>query len=153
MFYKATVQVVLLYGSYTWSLPPLSVKQLEGFHIRVAWQMSGFQLEKESDGTWLYPCSVDVLEKARLQRIAHYMGVCWQTMANFIVNLPIWELCAGAVRKRGLPVRTFWWDKPMDLDLARERGLWPLPLQGPPGPAIVKDNDKDQSWATEPDTD
>jgi hypothetical protein len=33
MFYKATVQMVLLYGSETWSLPPSSVKRLEGFHI------------------------------------------------------------------------------------------------------------------------
>jgi hypothetical protein len=33
IFYKATVQAVLLYGSETWSLPPSSVKQLEGFHI------------------------------------------------------------------------------------------------------------------------
>jgi hypothetical protein len=41
----------------------------------------------------------------------------------------------------------------MDLDLARERGLWPLHPQGPPGPAVVKDHDNNQSRATEPDTD
>jgi hypothetical protein len=37
MFYKATVQAVLLYGSETWSLSPSSMKCLEGFHIRAAW--------------------------------------------------------------------------------------------------------------------
>ncbi len=31
MFYKATIQAVLLYGSETWSLPPSSIKRLEGF--------------------------------------------------------------------------------------------------------------------------
>ena len=41
MFYKAIVQAVLLYGSETWSLLPLSLKGLEGFHIRAAWRMSG----------------------------------------------------------------------------------------------------------------
>jgi hypothetical protein len=64
-----------------------------------------------------------------------------QTVANFIVNRPIWELCAGAVRRRGSPIRPFWWDQPMDLDLARERGL--LLVQGPAGPAIVEDENED----------
>ncbi len=47
----------------------------------------------------------------------------------------------GAVRKRGLPVRPFWWGQPMDLDLAWERGLWPLPNQG--GDPVVIENGKD----------
>jgi hypothetical protein len=46
---------------------------------------------------------------------------------NFIVNRQIWELCAGAVRKRGSRVKPFWWDQPMDLELARERGNMPPP--------------------------
>ena len=85
---------------------------------------------------------VDVLKAAGLQTIAHYMDVRWQTVANFIVNRPIWELCAGAVRRRGSPVRLFWWDQPMDLNLARERELWSLPRQGHAGPALVEDKDK-----------
>jgi hypothetical protein len=76
MFYKATMQAVLLYGSDTWSVPPSSIKQLEGFHIQAAWQMSGLRPEKKPNGSWSYPCSVDVLEKAGLKTITHYMGVC-----------------------------------------------------------------------------
>ena len=120
MFYKATVQAVLLYGSETWSLSPPSMKRLEGFHIRAAWRMSGKRPERNVDGSWTYPCSEDVLESVRMKPIAHYVAVRRQTIANFIVNRPILELCAGAVRKRGLPVQPFWWDQPMDLDLARE---------------------------------
>jgi hypothetical protein len=142
MFYKATVQAVLLYGSETWSLSPTSVKQLEGFHIHATWQMSGMRPEKKPNGSWLYPRSKDVLEAAGLQTIAHYMDVRRQTVANFIVNRPIWELCVRAVRGRGLPIRPFWWDQPMDLDLTKERGLL-LPAQGPAGPALVKDEDED----------
>jgi hypothetical protein len=142
MFYKATVQVVLLYGSETWSLLPSSLKGLEGFHIRAAWQMSGLRPKKKPNGSWTYPCSKDVLKAAGLETISHYMEVCRQTVANFIVNRPIFKLCAGAVRKRGLPVRPFWWDQPMDLDLARERGLWPL-LPAATEPAIVENNDGD----------
>ncbi len=84
----------------------------------------------------------EVLEAACLQTITHYMDVHWQTITNFIVNQPIWELCVGAVRRRGLPIRLFWWDQPMDLDLAKEKGLL-LPAQGPAGPAFVKDEDED----------
>ena len=69
------------------------------------------------------------------------MDVRRQTVANFIVNRPIWELCAGAVRRRGSPIRPFWWDQPMDLDLAKERGL--LLVHGPAGPAIVEDKNED----------
>ncbi len=94
----------------------------------------------------MYPCLADVLNAAGLETIIHYMDVRQQTVANFIVNQPIYELCTGAVRKRGLPVQPFWWDQPMDLDTARERGLQPLPQQGPSGPAIVTDQDEDYDF-------
>ncbi len=139
MFYKATVQAMLLYGSETWSLSPLSMKCLEGFHICAAWQMSGKWPEQNKDGSWTYPCSEDVLKVVGLKSIAHYVDVQCQTVANFIVNQPIHELCAGAVRKRGLPVQPFWWDQPMDLNLAWERGLWPLPNQGR-GPVVIEEH-------------
>jgi hypothetical protein len=142
MFYKATVQAVLLYGSETWNLSPTSAKRLEGFHICAAWQMSGLRPEKKPSGSWSYPRSKDVLDAAGLHTIAQYMDVRRQTVANFIVNQPIWELYAGAVRRRGSPIQPFWWDQPMDLDLAKERGLL-LPAQGPAGPAIIEEEDED----------
>jgi hypothetical protein len=104
VFYKTTVQAVLLYGSETWSLSPSSVKCLEGFHICAAWRMTGNRPKRNVDGSWTYPCSADVLNAAGLKTITHYMEVCQQTVANFIVNRPIYELCSGAVRKRGSPV-------------------------------------------------
>jgi hypothetical protein len=104
MFYTATVQAVLLYRSETWSLSPTSIKRLDDFHIRAVWQMTGMRPEKKPDGSWSYPGSKDVLEAAGLQTIAHCMGVHRQTVTNFIVNQPIWELCARAVRRRGSPI-------------------------------------------------
>ena len=101
------------------------------------------RLERKVDGSWLYPHSADVLKAAGLQTIAHFMDMHWQTVTNFIVNQPIWELCVGAVRRRGSPVQPFWWDQPMDLNLARERGLRPLPRQDPAGPALIEDEDED----------
>ncbi len=84
----------------------VSVKQkrLEGFHICAAWQMSGKLPVRKEDGSWMYPHLEDVLKAVGLKPIAHYVAMRQQTVANFIVNQPIYELCAGAVRKRGLPV-------------------------------------------------
>ena len=45
-------------------------------------------------------------------------------------------LC-GSSEKEGFADPTFWWDQPMDLDLAKERGLL-FPAQGPAGTSSVK---------------
>ena len=82
MFNKTTVQAVLLYGSVTWNLSPTSVKQLEGFHIRGAWQMSGLWPENKPNGSWSYPRSKDVLDAAGMHTIVHYLDVRRQTVAN-----------------------------------------------------------------------
>ncbi len=62
VFYKATVQAVLLFGSETWKLSTLSFKSLEGFHIRAAHRMVGKMPTRNPDGTWTYPSSRDVLK-------------------------------------------------------------------------------------------
>ncbi len=80
-----------------------------------------------------------MLKAVGLKSIAHYVDVRCQTVANYIVNRPIHELCAGAVKNRGLLVQPFWWDQPMDLNLARERGLRTLPNQGR-GPVVIEEH-------------
>ncbi len=75
IFYKATVQSILLFGSETWNLSPLSLKCLEGFHIRVTWHMAGKRPMKLPNGTWMYPNSAKVLEDVGIKTIAHYIAV------------------------------------------------------------------------------
>jgi hypothetical protein len=67
IFYKATVQSILLFGSKTWNLSPSSLKLLEGFHIRAAWRMAGKRPMRLPDGTWTYPNSAQVLEDIGLK--------------------------------------------------------------------------------------
>ncbi len=119
-------------------MSPTSVKGLEGFHIRAAHR------ERLAFGRKRNPTG---LGRTLAQRMCWMQLVCIlhemhrQTVTNFLVNRPIWELCAGVVRRRGSPIRPFWWDQPMDLDLARERGLRLLPVQGSAGPALVADDE------------
>ncbi len=86
VFYKAVVQAVLLFGSETWKLSPLTLKSLEGFHIGAAGCMTGMQPAKNPDGTWKYPSSKDVLMTVGLKMIDHYIGVRRETIARFIVD-------------------------------------------------------------------
>jgi hypothetical protein len=86
VFYKATIQAVLLFGSETWNLALSGLACLEGFHLRAAWRMSGRGPKKLPDGTWRYPNLEAVLQEVGLQTIRHYIGVHWQHVANFIVN-------------------------------------------------------------------
>jgi hypothetical protein len=75
VFYKATVQTVLLFGSETWKLSSASLKSLEGFHPRAARRMAGMQPTQNSDRTWTDPSSKDVPKAVGLKTIDHYIGV------------------------------------------------------------------------------
>ncbi len=116
VFYKATVQAVLLFGSEMWKLSPLSLKSLEGFHIWAAHCMAGKMPTRNPDGTWTYPSLRDVLKAVGLWTINHYIGVCQETIARFIVDQPLFALCWDGERKRGSVRCTFWWEQPLSID-------------------------------------
>jgi hypothetical protein len=116
VFYKATVQAVLLFGSETWKLSPSSLKSLEGFHIWAACCMAGKMPTRNPDGTWTYPRLRDVLKVVGLWTIGHYIGVHWETIARFIVDQPLFALCQDGERKRGSVRCTFWWEQPLSID-------------------------------------
>jgi hypothetical protein len=116
VFYKATVQAVLLFGSETWKLSPLSLKSLEGFHIRAARRMAGMQPARNPDGTWAYPNSKEVLKMVGLKTIDHYIGVRIETITRLIMNQPLFALCQEGGRRRGSASCTFWWEQPLNLD-------------------------------------
>ena len=75
MFYKSTVQPVLIFGSETWCLVPATLERLEGFHVKVVRRMTGL-LPKMIGGTWKYPKTKIVLAAAGLHTIEHYVQVC-----------------------------------------------------------------------------
>ncbi len=68
------------------------------------------------DGTWMYPSLKDVLKAVGLQTIDYYIGVCWETIAHFIVDQPLFALFQDGERKRGSVRHTFWWEQPLSID-------------------------------------
>ena len=63
MFYKATVQAVLLFGCETWNQTPTAMKWLEGFHIRAVYRMTrNNKPRRNPNGEWMYSLSEDALQ-------------------------------------------------------------------------------------------
>ena len=136
MFYKATVQAIVLYGSESWNLTTTALKCLEGFHLRAARRMAGKMPVRNASGTWTYPASEEVLKKAGLYGMAHYIRVRRQTIAKFIVNRPIFDLCRAGNRIRGFSVRQFWWEQPCDFVEARASAV--------DGAIVVSEDDEEE---------
>ena len=123
MFYKATVQAILLFGSETWNITTPMQNRLEGFHIRAAYRMvSTNKPQRMPGGEWRYPASAAVLKEAGLFSVTHYVEVRRQTIAKYIVNRPIFDFCREGKRRRGTSPRQYWWEQTMDFDVARTEG-------------------------------
>ena len=114
MFYWATVQSILLYGSETWTVAPADLAMMEGFHVQADRRMAGM-LPRKTGGTWKYPKSRGVLEAVGLRPVKHYIAVRRNTIARWIIHRPIFDLCRGAERRRGSAPRQFWWEQCLDL--------------------------------------
>ncbi len=118
MFYTTTIQAVLLFGSESWKLSPSSLNSLEGFHIRASRCMAGKIPMQNLNGTWTYPSLREVLKAVGLWTIDHYIGVCQENIAHFIVDQPLFALCRNGERKRRSMRRTCWWEQPMSINVA-----------------------------------
>jgi hypothetical protein len=132
VFYKTTLQSILLFGSETWDLAPKSLKSLEGIHLWAAWCMAGKRPMKLWDGTWKYPNSTTALDGVGLKTIARYTGVQRQHIANYIVDKPIFWTCLNGTRRCGSSIHQFWRAQPMDLETTRAARL--------AGPVVVSDD-------------
>ena len=117
VFYKDTVQSVLLFGSKTWVLAPTTLKRLEGFHTKAARRMTGL-LPKLVGGSWKFPKTKTVLAAAGLYTIERYVQVLRVCIMRWVIDRPILKLCRPAERRGRTTPRFYWWEQPMDLDEA-----------------------------------
>ena len=70
MFYHATVQLILLYGSESWTVAPADLAMMEGFYVSAARHMAGMMPRKRG-GVWEYPKSREVLAAVALRPVEH----------------------------------------------------------------------------------
>ena len=62
----------------------------------------------------MYPKSAEVLKKANLKPLRHYIQKRRHTVYGAISSRPVLEECKGAVRLKGSSLRKYWWDLPME---------------------------------------
>ncbi len=116
MFYKAVVQLVLLYGSETWNLTQTALARLEGFHIRAAYRMAKEQKPRKGPNhVRVYPATSNVLKECGMNSITHYIGVRRETIFWYVVNRPIHDSCTTGKRRRGSAPQQWWWEQKMCL--------------------------------------
>ena len=66
-FFKAVVQVVLLFGEETWVVTPCMVIFLGGFQDQVERRLTGRILQWKTDGKWEYTLAAMEREEAQSQ--------------------------------------------------------------------------------------
>jgi hypothetical protein len=110
MFYKAIVELMLLYGSETWNVSIKVFKALGGFHQRVARRLSGrMPRYLHSEDQWVYPPIEGALTSTGLVPIEESVTACQNRLANHIATCPILDLCRGAERLSGSTRQQHWW--------------------------------------------
>ncbi len=107
------------------------------------WRMATVNKPKrQPDGTWVYPSKKDVLEEVGIKSIEEYIDIRRQTIANSIVNRPIFQLYEDAERQRGSMPRQYWWEQSFDLEEARAAAA-------EAGVAVVsEDEDEEESMSS-----
>jgi hypothetical protein len=78
--YKAIVQAVLSYGAESRVVTTVMQQNLESFHHRCAYYITGQHIRENADGIWTSPKSTLVLENAGLLPIQDYIAQSKSTM-------------------------------------------------------------------------
>ena len=77
-----------------WNLTKTALAWLEGFHIRAAYRMAKkHKPQRGPNQVWVYPATSNVLKECVMKTIAHYIGVRWETIFQYVVDRPIRTLC------------------------------------------------------------
>ena len=93
-------------------MTPRLEKDLEEFLRQVVWKMEGVEPKFQWDGTWVYPPIGKVLATVGLDDIRVYIARRQNTVAQYIVNCPIMDLCLVAEQDTGLRFSRQWWEQP-----------------------------------------
>jgi hypothetical protein len=102
-------QAVVLYGSETWATTTQMIHRLEMFHRRCARSTTGQHIRPNADGTWHYPSTLEVFQKAGLEPIELYIKRRQHNVKSYL------NPRSNAVRD----IKEF-----IDLDFNLERAIW-----------------------------
>ena len=73
--------------------------------------MAGMGPKHQLGGAWVYTPIGAALAMVWLRDIGVYIACLQKTAAQYIMNIPIMDLCLAAERKPGLCLSMQWWDQ------------------------------------------
>ena len=121
-FFKAVVQVMLLFREETWVLTPRMEQALSSFKHRVAQRLIGRQTGRRGDGSWEYPPPAAAMAEAGFDDIGTYVTRRQNTVAQYIDTQSILDLCERSDWMPGAWVYRKWREQDgLDLEGAKER--------------------------------
>jgi len=109
LFYKATVQAILLYGAETWTLTQPLLRLLHSFHHHCAQYLAQMVNSRNADGTWTTPASAAALEAAELFTIEEYIQHRVNTFLPFIQSRAIYWECHSSRATQAAATHPCWW--------------------------------------------
>jgi hypothetical protein len=115
MFYKATIQTVLLYGSETWVITDEILRLLTAFHHSVARRITNRHPRPVPDtDEWIYPSIQETLRQAGMFTIEEYLQRRRKYLEQHASQLQILQECQQALQtERPTRRRNFWWKQPL----------------------------------------
>ena len=84
MFYRAVVQVVLLFGAETWFLTAEMSQNMEGLHVGLLRQVMGKKENRERYGTWISEAAAKVLKESGTQILGEYIDKWKASVAEWV---------------------------------------------------------------------
>jgi hypothetical protein len=112
MFYKATIQTVLLYGAETWVVNNDILQILTSFHHSVARRLTGRYPRPIADtDEWIHPDIQETLRIAGMFTITEYIHRRRQYLIRYAQDLPILQDCQLYALLEQSPRRVFWWNQ------------------------------------------
>jgi len=109
LFYKATIQAMLLYGAETWMLTQPLLPLLRSFHHRCARYLARMANTQLADGTWVVPSSETALAAAGLHSIKTYITRRTATYLPFICTWAILLECQTSSTTQAAANHPVWW--------------------------------------------
>ena len=96
MFYKAVVQVVIIFVSETFVVTPLIGRMMGGFNHQVVFQMMIKEPWRYRHGICRHPPLYVVMEEAGLEEVVKYVSHRHKMSAQYIADRTIMDLCLEA---------------------------------------------------------
>jgi hypothetical protein len=112
LFYKATIQTVLLFGSETWVITDEILQLLTSFHHGIARRLTGRYPRPIADtDEWIHPSIQETLRIAGMFSIDEYLHRRRAYLECYVHDLPILQDCRFSLLTERSPRRVFWWNQ------------------------------------------